>query len=76
MEERVYSVPMTEQRSAAPEPTDDDVEYPAKQEVDGARDSVDDANALRFTEEERLIHEQIRRHREEVERRKKAEGKA
>lgn len=76
MEERVYSVPMTEQRSAAPEPTDDDVEYPAEQELDGARDSVDDANALRFTEEERLIHEQIRRHREEVARRKKAEGKA
>lgn len=74
MEERVYSVPMTEQRSAS-EPTDDDVEYPAKQEVDGSHDSVDDANALRFTEEERLIHEQIRRHREEVARRKKAEGK-
>ncbi|BCT77666.1 hypothetical protein SCMU_35080 [Sinomonas cyclohexanicum] len=70
---------MTEQRATAPEPSDEsreeEVEYPAAQEVDGARDSVDDANALRFTEEEQLIQAQIRRHREESERRKKEQGK-
>jgi hypothetical protein len=63
---------MTEQRDTAEEPGDEEVEYPANQEDDGPRDSGDDANALRFTEEEQLIHEQIRRHREEAERKKKA----
>ncbi|WP_235780541.1 hypothetical protein [Sinomonas notoginsengisoli] len=70
---------MTEQRATAPEPSDasgeEGVEYPAAQENDGPGDSGDDANALRFTEEEQLIHEQIRRHREESERRKREQGK-
>ncbi|MDP9884970.1 hypothetical protein J2W21_002488 [Sinomonas atrocyanea] len=63
---------MTEQRDPGQEPADDEVEYPSRQEADGPGDSGDDANALRFTEEEQLIHEQIRRHREEAERKKKA----
>ena len=68
---------MTEQRNTAPEPADDDeVEFPAEQEADGPGDSGDEANALRFTEEEQLIHEEIRRHREESARRKKEQGKA
>ncbi|MDR6622480.1 hypothetical protein [Sinomonas atrocyanea] len=66
---------MTEQRDIADEPAEDEVEYPAAQEGDGPGDSGDDANALRFTEEEQLIHEQIRRHREEAERRKREQGK-
>ncbi|GEB65133.1 hypothetical protein SAT01_25810 [Sinomonas atrocyanea] len=72
--QRVYSVAMTEQRDTGEEPAEDEVEYPSRQEADGPRDSGDDANALRFTEEEQLIHEQIRRHREEAERKKKAAG--
>ncbi|MDQ4491590.1 hypothetical protein RBS60_15415 [Sinomonas sp. ASV486] len=66
---------MTEQRATTPEPADDDAEFPAEQEADGSRDSVDDANALRFTEEEQLIQAEIRRHREESERRKREQGK-
>lgn len=49
------------------------VEYPAEQDASGPGDSGDEANALRFTEEEQLIHEQIRRHREERERRERME---
>ncbi|MEA5453995.1 hypothetical protein SPF06_04590 [Sinomonas sp. JGH33] len=65
---------MSEPRETAPEPADDvPVEYPAEQEASGPGDSGDEANALRFTEEEQLIHEQIRRHREERERRERLE---
>lgn len=59
----------TRDSSAEEEP----VEYPAKQEASGPGDSGDEANALRFTEEEQLIHEQIRMHREERERRERME---
>ncbi|MDQ4502545.1 hypothetical protein [Sinomonas sp. ASV322] len=68
---------MTEPREHAaeskPDSTDDGVEYPAEQEASGPGDSGDEANALRFTEEEQLIHEQLRRHREERERRERLE---
>lgn len=70
----VYSVRMSEPRENAQESADEQpVEYPAKQEASGPGDSGDEANALRFTEEEQLIHEQIRRHREERERRERLE---
>ncbi|WP_415854237.1 hypothetical protein [Sinomonas sp. G460-2] len=66
---------MSEARDNSPDSADKEepVEYPAKQEASGPGDSGDEANALRFTEEEQLIHEQIRRHREERERRERLE---
>ncbi len=66
---------MSEPHDNAPDAADEEqpVEYPSKQEASGPGDSGDEANALRFTEEEQLIHEQIRRHREERERRERME---
>lgn len=70
---RVYSVRMNEQRDTPSEPADDESETRPAPKDTGPGDSGDEANDLRFSEEEQLIHEQIRRHREERERRERME---
>jgi hypothetical protein len=69
----VYSVRMTEQRDPASDSADDETEKRPAPKDTGPGDSGDEANDLRFSEEEQLIHEQIRRHREERERRERME---
>jgi hypothetical protein len=64
---------MTEQRDTASEPADENAEHHVAPKDTGPGDSGDEANDLRFSEEEQLIHEQIRRHREERERRERME---
>ncbi len=70
---QVYSVRMTEQRDTPSDPADHDTEARPEPKDTGPGDAGDEANDLRFSEEEQLIHEQIRRHREERERRERME---